>query len=230
VEYFIQSLLAAGRLLLAFDNNLWLIVWTSLRITLSAIIIACAFSIPLAIWIGLHQFPGKRLLHNILNTLMAVPTVMIGLILYGLLSRRGALGELGLLYTPSAIIIGQVVLILPIIIGFTLSAIESEDRNLVITLKSLGATTSQQIWLLLKEMKLLISAGVVLAFGRAIGEVGAAMMLGGNIAGQTRTMTTAIALQTSKGEFEQGLALGIVLLSIAFILNAAMQRLQHQTT
>ncbi len=175
---------------------------------------------------ALQQFPGKRLLHNSLNALMAVPTVMIGLILYGLLSRRGPLGELELLYTPTAIILGQIVLVLPILLSITLSAVKSGDRQLVPTLKSLGATTSQQIWLVLKELKLLIIAGIVFAFSRAIGEVGAAMMLGGNIAGVSRTMTTAIALETGKGEFAMGLALGIMLLLIAFVLNGLLQWLQ----
>ncbi|MEE9411615.1 MAG: ABC transporter permease [Methylococcales bacterium] len=226
MDYFFQSVLAAQRLLLSFDANVWFIIWTSLRITLTAIVVCSVFAIPLGVWLAIHQFPGKRLLHNSLNALMAVPTVMIGLILYGLLSRRGPLGELELLYTPTAIILGQIVLVLPILLSITLSAVKSGDRQLLPTLKSLGATTTQQIWLVLKELKLLIIAGIVFAFSRAIGEVGAAMMLGGNIAGVTRTMTTAIALETGKGEFEMGLALGIMLLLIAFVLNGLLQWLQ----
>jgi tungstate transport system permease protein len=226
VDYFFQSVLAAQRLLLSFDADVWFIIWTSLKITLTAIISSSVFAIPLGVWLALQQFPGKRLLHNILNALMAIPTVMIGLILYGLLSRKGPLGELGLLYSPTAIILGQIVLILPILLSVTMSAVESGDRQLVPTLKSLGATTTQQIWLVLTELKLLIMAGIVLAFSRAIGEVGAAMMLGGNIAGLSRTMTTAIALETGKGEFEMGLALGIMLLLIAFLLNGILQLLQ----
>ncbi len=226
MDYFFQSVLAAHRLLLSFDADVWFIIWTSLKITLTAIISSSVFAIPLGVWLALQQFPGKRLLHNILNALMAIPTVMIGLILYGLLSRRGPLGELGLLYSPTAIILGQIVLVLPILLSITMSAVESGDRQLVPTLKSLGATTTQQIWLVLTELKLLIMAGVVLAFSRAIGEVGAAMMLGGNIAGLSRTMTTAIALETGKGEFEMGLALGVMLLLIAFLLNGLLQLLQ----
>ncbi len=226
MDYFFQSVLAAQRLLLSFDADVWFIIWTSLKITLTAIISSSVFAIPLGVWLALQQFPGKRLLHNILNALMAIPTVMIGLILYGLLSRKGPLGELGLLYSPTAIILGQIVLILPILLSVTMSAVESGDRQLVPTLKSLGATTTQQIWLVLTELKLLIMAGIVLAFSRAIGEVGAAMMLGGNIAGLSRTMTTAIALETGKGEFEMGLALGIMLLLIAFLLNGILQLLQ----
>lgn len=193
---------------------------------MTAIVISSTFAIPCAVWIALHDFKFKRLLHHILNALMAVPTVMIGLILYGLLSRRGPLGEFGLLYTPAAIIIGQIVLVLPILFSVTMSIVASSDRQLVPTLKSLGATTSQQVWLVLQELNLLIVTGIVLAFSRAIGEVGAAMMLGGNIAGFTRTMTTAIALETGKGEFESGLALGMMLLLIAFVLNGLLQWLQ----
>lgn len=226
MDYFFQSVLAAQRLLLSFDADVWFIIWTSLKITLTAIISSSVFAIPLGVWLALQQFPGKRLLHNILNALMAIPTVMIGLVLYGLLSRKGPLGELGLLYSPTAIILGQIVLILPILLSVTMSAVESGDRQLVPTLKSLGATTTQQIWLVLTELKLLIMTGIVLAFSRAIGEVGAAMMLGGNIAGLSRTMTTAIALETGKGEFEMGLALGIMLLLIAFLLNGILQLLQ----
>ncbi len=226
MEYFFQSVLEAGHLLRSFDADVWFIIWTSLRITLTAISVSSLFAIPLGIWIALHQFPGKRLLHNTLNALMAIPTVMIGLILYGLLSRRGPLGDLQLLYTPTAIILGQIVLVLPILLSVTLSAVESGDRQLVPTLKSLGATKTQQTWLVIKELKLLIIAGIVYAFSRAIGEVGAAMMLGGNIAGLSRTMTTAIALETGKGEFQMGLALGIMLLLIAFLLNGILQWLQ----
>ncbi len=226
MDYFFQSVSAAYRLLVSFDADVWFIIWTSLRITVTAIIVSSLFAIPLAIWLSLSQFTGKRLFHNSLNAMMAVPTVMIGLILYGLLSRQGPLGDFGLLYTPTAIIFGQIVLVLPILLSVTMSTVESSDRQLIPTLRSLGATKAQQIRLVLKELNLLIIAGVVLAFSRAIGEVGAAMMLGGNIAGLSRTMTTAIALETSKGEFEMGLALGMMLLLIAFVLNGLLQWLQ----
>lgn len=219
-------MIAAWHLLASFDMDVWFIIWTSLKITITAIVISSVVAIPCAVWLSLQSFKGKRLLHNSLNALMAVPTVMIGLILYGLLSRQGPLGALGLLYTPTAIILGQIVLVMPILLSVTLSTVASADRQLIPTLKSLGATTSQQICLILKELNLLIVAGIVLAFSRAIGEVGAAMMLGGNIAGLTRTMTTAIALETGKGEFERGLALGMMLLLLAFVLNGLLQWLQ----
>ncbi|MCH9699643.1 MAG: ABC transporter permease [Gammaproteobacteria bacterium] len=226
MDYFSDSFIAAYHLLASLNPEIWFIVWTSLHITMTAIIISSMLTIPLGIWLGLVQFKGKRLLYNLLNALMAVPTVMIGLLLYGVLSRKGPLGNWELLYTPAAIVLGQIILIVPILLSVTMSTVESGDRQLVPTMLSLGATRCQQVFLVIRELKVLLIVGVVLAFSRAIGEVGAAMMLGGNIAGLSRTMTTAIALETSKGEFEMGLALGIVLLAIAFILNAILQCLQ----
>jgi len=154
-----------------------------------------------------------------LNTLMAMPTVVIGLLLYGLFSRLGPLGHWGLLYTPTAIIIAEAILIFPIMMNLSITAVQSADPRLVPTLTSLGAKPFPLIINVILTTRLAMLAALVTGFGRAIGEVGAAMMLGGNIEGFTRTMTTAIALETSKGEFELGLALGLLLLIIAFALN-----------
>jgi len=225
VNYFTQAITAAIRLLLQFDPEIYLIVWTSLKIALIATTFAALVSIPLGILIAVNTFIGKRLLLQLLNTLMAMPTVMIGLIFYGLLSRRGLFGDYGLLYSETAVIIGQASLILPIIINMCVVAVQSADSRLLPTLKSLGASQSQLFFPLIKELRYVILAAIITGFGRAIGEVGAAMMLGGNIQGTTRTMTTAIALETSKGDFELGLALGIVLLIIAFSVNFILQQL-----
>ncbi len=225
MNYFTQAITAAIRLLLQFDPEIYLIVWTSLKIALIATTIAALLAIPLGILIAVNTFIGKRLLLQLLNTLMAMPTVMIGLIFYGLLSRRGLFGDYGLLYSETAVIIGQASLILPIIINMCVVAVQSADSRLLPTLKSLGASQSQLFLPLIKELRYVILAAVITGFGRAIGEVGAAMMLGGNIQGTTRTMTTAIALETSKGDFELGLALGIVLLIIAFSVNFILQQL-----
>jgi len=184
-----------------------------------AALIAALMAIPSGVVIALHEFRGKQFLQHILNTLMAMPTVVIGLLLYGMFSRLGPLGELGLLYTPTAVIIAETVLILPIMMNLTISAVNSTDPRLVSTLISLGARSTSLIIHVALAARFAILAGIITGFGRAIGEVGAAMMLGGNIEGFTRTMTTAIALETSKGEFELGLALGIVLLVIAFSIN-----------
>ena len=225
MNYFTQAITAAIRLLLQFDPEIYLIVWTSLKIALIATTIAALLAIPLGILIAVNTFIGKRLLLQLLNTLMAMPTVMIGLIFYGLLSRRGLFGDYGLLYSETAVIIGQASLILPIIINMCVVAVQSADSRLLPTLKSLGASQSQLFFPLIKELRYVILAAIITGFGRAIGEVGAAMMLGGNIQGTTRTMTTAIALETSKGDFELGLALGIVLLIIAFSVNFILQQL-----
>ena len=161
--------------------------------------LASLVGIPLGILVALRDFPGKRLLQQVLNTLMALPTVVVGLLLYGLLTRQGALGHLGLLYTIGAIIIGQTLLILPIIWNLSIAAASGADPRLLPTSKALGASTLQQGAMYVNEVRYALAAAMVAGFGRAIGEVGIAMMLGGNIEGFTRTMTTAIALETSKG-------------------------------
>jgi len=226
MDYFSEAIVSAMRLIFQFDREVFSIVHTSLRISLLATLIAAGFGIIIGISAAINQFAGKQLLLHLLNTLMAMPTVMIGLIFYGLLSRRGPLGDFGLLYTETAVIIGEACLILPIITNLSLLVIQSADPRLIPTIQSLGANKLQLFALLLSELRYGLMAAVITGFGRAIGEVGAAMMLGGNIQGTTRTMTTAIALETSKGNFELGLALGILLLFIAFIINFGLHILQ----
>jgi len=229
MHYFSEAFISALQLIVKFDPEIYQIVWTSVRISISATLFASIFGVFFGIFTAITQFPGKHLIQQLLNTLMAMPTVMIGLIFYGLLSRQGPLGDLGLLYTESAVIIGETCLIFPLIMNMTLVAVQSADQRLLSTLKMLGAKPYQQIIPILSELRFTIFAGVVTGFGRAIGEVGAAMMLGGNIQGLTRTMTTAIALETSKGDFELGLALGLLLLIIAFSINLLLQVIQTST-
>ena len=226
MDYFSAATGAALTLIFSFDREVYSVVWTSLQISIVAVALAALFGIPLGILVVLRDFPGKRLLQQVLNTLMALPTVVVGLLLYGLLTRQGILGDLGLLYTISAIIIGQTLLILPIIWNLSIAAASSADPRLLPTSQALGASTLQQGAMYLNEVKFALAAALVAGFGRAIGEVGIAMMLGGNIEGFTRTMTTAIALETSKGEFEFALALGILLLVTAFLVNFVVQRFQ----
>jgi tungstate transport system permease protein len=159
---------------------------------------------------------------------MALPTVVVGLVVYGLIGRRGPLGSLGFLFTPAGIVIGETILALPIIVNLTLSAVRGLDPRLFLTCRSLGASKLQEAIMVLREGRYGIVAAVVAGFGRVVGEVGVAMMLGGNIKGYTRTMTTAIALETSKGEFVLALALGIVLLTVALAVNAALFGLQRR--
>ncbi len=227
MEYLFDSVVSAIKLIFGFDAGVFMVVWTSIRISVIAVIFASVFSIPMALLVALKSFPGKPLLLQTLNTLVALPTVVVGLLLYGLLSRQGPMGDMGLLYTPIAMIIGQCVLITPVIWSLGISAASSADPRLSTTCKALGANTIQQGVLFLNEVRFSIMAAVVMGFGRAIGEVGIAMMLGGNIEGFTRTMTTAIALETSKGEFEFALALGMLLLLVAFVINGLLQRFQY---
>jgi tungstate transport system permease protein len=203
-------------------------VWVSLYTSLTAIVIAALIGIPIGAAIGLGRFSGRRLLTTLLNTLMALPTVVVGLVLFGLFSRQGPLGPLGLLFTPWAMIAGQVVLAIPIVANYTLAAVAGADPRILPTALTLGAGRLRGAWQLLLEVRFGMMAAIVAGFGRVIAEVGVAMMLGGNIRGTTRTMTTAIALETSKGEFAFGLALGIVLMSVALIINLFLNLLQQR--
>lgn len=227
MTYFIDSLIAAVALITSFDQHIYQIAGTSVTISLLASIAAAVLAIPAGVFMALNTFRGKNTIQHLLNTLMAMPTVVIGLLLYGLFSRLGPLGHWGLLYTPSAIIIAQAILIFPIMMNLTITAVKSADPRLKTTLISLGANQLSLAINVIRSTRLAILAAVITGFGRAIGEVGAAMMLGGNIEGFTRTMTTAIALETSKGEFELGLALGLLLLVIAFLLNFALSWLHR---
>lgn len=228
MDFFGESLARASRLIVTGDAALLGIVVTSLVTSLSAVVIASLLAVPAGIATALGAFRGKTVLKHGLNTLMALPTVVVGLVLYGLLSRRGLLGEFGLLYSPVAMIIGQTVLIVPLIWNLVLNAAEAADPRLVFACETLGAGLRQQAAIFMHEIRFSIIAAMIMGFGRAIGEVGVAMMLGGNIAGYTRTMTTAIALETSKGEFALALALGILLLGVALLINLALSALQSR--
>ncbi len=230
MSFLIHSLYNAFVLVFSLDQAVYFIVWTSLKVSALATFFASVLGVPVGTLIALKRFRGKSVLLVVLNTLMALPTVVVGLLFYAFLSRRGPLGDLGLLYTPVGISLGLFVLAIPTVINLTLGAIQGLDPRLMLTCKLLGATPVQQTWKLLVEARFAVTAAVVVAFGRVISEVGIAMMLGGNIRGFTRTMTTAIALETSKGDFELGLALGIFLLAVAFAVNAFLFLLQRGRT
>jgi tungstate transport system permease protein len=227
LDFFIHSFANAVCLVFSLDSEVYFIVWTSLKVSVWASAFASMLGIPIGLLIALRNFWGKSAVLVVLNTLMALPTVVVGLFFYSLLSRRGPLGDLGLVFTPIGIAIGLFVLALPTVINLTLAAIQGLDKNLFLTCKLLGATPIQQAAKILIEARFAVTAAIVVAFGRVISEVGIAMMLGGNIKGLTRTMTTAIALETAKGEFELGLALGIVLLSVALAVNGMLFLLQR---
>lgn len=215
-------------LILAMDNDVAQAVWTSLYTSGFAIVLAALISIPAGLFLGISRFAGRRIVITLLNTLMALPTVVIGLVLYGMLSRQGPFGDYGLLFTPMAMIIGQTVLATPVVASGVLAAVAGSDSRIMPTALTLGATPLRAALQLLKEVRFGIMAAVIAGFGRVIAEVGVAMMLGGNIRGTTRTMTTAIALETSKGEFSFGLALGVILMLVALLVNLVLNLLQQR--
>jgi tungstate transport system permease protein len=226
--YLGDSFFTAVELILSFDREVRMTVWTSLYTSSMAIVIAGLVGVPIGLWLGLSRFRGRQLAVTVLNTLMALPTVVVGLLLFGLFSRQGPLGPLGLLFTPWAMIAGQVVLATPIVANLVLAAVTGADNRIINTALTLGASQFQAARQLLREIRFGVMAAVIAGFGRVVAEVGVAMMLGGNIRNSTRTMTTAIALETSKGEFAFGLALGLVLMTVALLVNLGLNLLQQR--
>ena len=226
MEYLWKGVTEAIRLIISLDGEVFRTVLLSLRISLAATLLASLIGVPLGFLISAHEFPFKRPIITVFNTLLSLPTVVVGLFLYSLLSRRGPLGLLGLLFTPTAMVIGQFILATPIIVALTISAIQSMDPRAKMTAMTLGAGAVQTALTVLSEARFALTAAVIAGFGRVIAEVGTAMMVGGNIKGYTRIMTTAIALETSKGEFAFALSLGIILLTVAFSINVLFHYLQ----
>jgi len=204
-------------------RELALAIWVSLKTSGLAALIASAIAVPAALLLAGRDFRGKRLVLLINQTWMAAPTVVIGLLFYSLLSRSGPFGGLGLLYTQAAMTVGQVFLILPLIVGFSYTALRQVDKRARLTALTLGASRRQAGWVVLREAKYALLIAVLAGFARAISEVGIAMMLGGNIRNATRNITTSIALETAKGEFRNGVVLGAVLLVITLGINLLVQ-------
>lgn len=224
----VNGLAQAAQLIVTLDPEVMEITALTLQIALLSTSIATIISVPLGGVIHFREFRGKRVLVNIIQTLYALPTVIAGLLVFLLISRAGPFGEFRLLFTPAGMVIAQVVLIMPIMIGLTITALSGVDRITRDTIVALGASEGQAILTLLREARFAILGAVVLGFGRAISEVGAAMMIGGNIRGYTRVLTTAIALETSMGNISFSLALGIILLAIALIVNVVLNLVQQQ--
>ena len=216
----------ALQLLLSGDAELWSIVMLSFSVSLKAILITTPFALLVAFALNHGNFPGRRIILAFFNSLLSVPTVVIGLFLYVMLTRQGPFGNLRLLFTQSAIVIGQMILCFPVLVALGYAAIQASDRRVWETARTLGAPTWFTILTVFYEVRFGLLAAVLTGFGRIISEVGISMMVGGNIMGYTRNITTAIALETSKGEFAQGIALGIVLLALAFLLTALLSYLQ----
>ena len=226
MNVFIEGMRQGLRLLVAGDAEVWGAVWISVRVALISTCIASVLGLPLGFLVATRRFTGKRTVVVVLNTLMGLPTVVVGLLVYGMLSRRGPLGDLGLLYTPAAMVIGQVILATPIVAALTCGAASSLDTRVLKTAYALGAGTWHAALTAARELRPGLSAAVVAGFGRVFAEVGVSLMLGGNIRFYTRNITTTIALEATKGEFALGLALGLVLLVVAFVVNLSFHVLK----
>lgn len=216
----------ALQLLLSGDPELWEIILISFQVSTLAILLATPPALLMAFMLAFGQFPGRRLLIALVNTALAIPAVVIGLTLYLLLSRSGPLGEWRLLFTQTAMVLGQIVLAFPLLVAMAHTTLQAADRRAWETARMLGASRLRAVWTLMYEVRFGLMSALLASFGRIIAEVGASMMLGGNILHYTRNIPTAIALETSKGEFAQGIALGLVLLLLAFALNLLLHYFQ----
>jgi tungstate transport system permease protein len=229
MSFLVDSFFSAILLLWSLDPEVYFIIYVSVKVSLSSTLIASLLGVPAGFLIAFKEFVGKRLLITVLNSLLALPTVVVGLVVYAFISRRGILGILDLLYTQTAMVVGQVILIFPVVACLTIAAISRIDDRYRKTALTLGATPFQTALVVLREARFAVIAAIIAAFGRVIAEVGIAMMLGGNAKGYTRTMTTAMALEYDKGEFILGVALGIVLLLISFAMNVFFNAMQGKS-
>ena len=222
-----KGALAAFRLLISMDREIYEIILLSLLVSLTATVISAVTATPLGILIGIKHFRMKNILVRFIYTMMSLPPVILGLIVSIIISRRGPLGHLGLLYSPAAMIIAQICLITPIIIGLVYNGTKEKGEEIKRVAKTLGANPYQTLFLLIKELRINIFTAIISGYGRAISEVGAVMIVGGNIKGHTRVMTTAIAMLSSMGEYGSAIAIGIVLLAISFIITSILYHYQQ---
>jgi tungstate transport system permease protein len=228
MDFIVAGFIKALKLLISNDISTWTAIWTTLKVSTCSMLISIGAGLPLGFILGYFEFKGRKQIRTIVDTMLALPTVFIGLMVYAFISRQGPLGELGLLFTLTGIAIGQTILALPVVIAITASTVENIDEDLKLTLVSLGAGRINIMLTCLWEVRYGILAAVLSAYGRVLTEVGISMMVGGNIKYHTRTITTAIALETNKGLFADGIALGLVLILIAFIVNISLSFLRKQ--
>lgn len=223
-----QGLVKAIDMLIRLDPEILRITWLTLSVALSSIVISVIIGVPLGVLLGLTFFPGRKALVTLINIGMGLPPVVAGLWITMLLWRAGPLGKYALLYTPYAMIMAQVLVSLPIVIGLTCAAFQQIDSRLRLQIKSLGVTRWQNLIILLKEVRLPILAAVMAGFGRVLAEVGASMMVGGNIKGETRILTTAMVMEVSKGNFDIAIALSFILMTLAFMITFSLTYLQQR--
>lgn len=223
-----HAFVTALKLIFTGDPEVLSITGRTLAISCTSTLLGALICIPLGSLIYFHEFRGKRLLVNIIQTLFTLPTVFVGLLVFVTFSNAGPLGIFGILFTPTAMIIGQAILVSPIITGLTISALRGVSPEIRETAVSLGATRFQTIGMILREARYAVVAALLLGFGRAFSEIGCAMMVGGNIAGYTRVLTTAMALEASRGNIELAMALGIILIALALMVSVLANRLQQR--
>jgi tungstate transport system permease protein len=228
LEVLWEALKKAIDLIVSLDPKVVEITWRSLRVSAASTILAALICIPLGGIISFRTFRGKRPLLTIIQALYSLPTVCVGLFVYIMVSHSGPVGFLGLAFTPTAMIIGQALLISPVMMGLTITALSGVDKTIKDTTLSLGASEVQAIWAIIKEARFAIGAALFVGFGRAISEVGVALIVGGNIDGYTRVLTTAISLESSRGDFALALALGVILLALALIIAVAVNVVQQR--
>ena len=228
MEIIFDGIKQAFLLLIHGDRQMLQIAWLSLVVSGTATLLSLIIGIPLGSALGLTKFPGRRIIVSLVNTGMGAPPVVVGLIVSIFLWRNGLLGILHLMYSPGAMIIAQVIIPMPIVAGFTLAAVQQLDPKLRLQIMALGASKIQMVWLLLLEARLPLLAAVMAGFGAVISEVGASMMVGGNITGQTRVMTTAIVGENSKGNFSLAIALSVILMALVYLVNLVLTMIQQR--
>ncbi|MBI4408745.1 MAG: ABC transporter permease [Gemmatimonadetes bacterium] len=227
MDVFLEAAREAARLLFSGDSYVRDILGLSLRVSGTAVLVGVLIGIPVGVAVGIGRFPGRQLVVALIHTGFALPPVVVGLFVYMLLSREGPAGALELLFTPTAMVLAQALLASPYVAGITLAAVQAVPSDVRLEARALGATRVQALWAHLREARLGLGAAVVAGFGAVLSEVGAVMMVGGNILGETRVMTTAIVLETRRGRYGTALALGLVLLAVAFTVNLILTRLQQ---
>ena len=229
MDLIFEGIRKAFWLLATFDPEVMGITCLSLKISGTATIISLLIGISTGVMVALSRFPGRRVVISLINTGMGLPPVVVGLFVTIFLWRNGPLGFLEILYTPAAMILAQAVIATPIVMGITLAAVQQLPQKLRLQILALGATRIQMVWILIKEAKLPLLAAVMAGFGGVISEVGASIMVGGNIKGYSRVLTTATVMETSRGNFEVAIALGIILLLLAYLINLVLTHIQQRT-
>ncbi|MGD0919541.1 MAG: ABC transporter permease [Thermodesulfobacteriota bacterium] len=228
MDLIFEGIKKAFWLLITFDPEVMRITFLSIEVSGSATLVSLLIGISTGVVVALSQFPGRRIAISLINTGMGLPPVVVGLFVTILVWRNGPLGFFGILYTPTAMIIAQTVIATPIVMGITLAAIQQLPQKLRLQILSLGATRLQMVWILIKEARLPLLAAVMAGFGGVISEVGASIMVGGNIKGYSRVLTTATVMETSRGNFDIAIALGIILLLLAYFINLVLTQIQQR--